>query len=525
MRLKVRLGIGAALLGLATLATAALLVVGMARIGDRLDAALAAERRVERYSALSTQVSTFLIVATESIQTQLSPAQRADRLELLTEDILRTFDRLQSDLATAVEEARRLGLDAQSQRATQSIGIARMQALFVAARDGFLSETQDRERLQGFIDIFATGIDPLLNEAVVTEMRFREAILRGIADLRQRLVLAAGVIAALTVALFGLFYLGLVRPQFRRLDLLRDAARRIGQADFAVSLPVDRRDEIGHLFAETNRMADALATREASVADDWARLNDVVAERTEALRAANDRLSRIDGDRRRFFADISHELRTPLTVIRMEAELGRAGAPEPERSFAVIEARAERLNRRIDDLLRVARSETGQLSLDSTEFDLAEVARAATEDLRAEVESAGMVLTVEAEGSAPVTGDRNWTRQVISSLVRNAVRHARGGGQVAVRVTDTGGGDGHTVHVVDNGPGIPPEAADTLFDRFVQGRSDTRAEGFGIGLALARWVVEAQGGAIRLVSPVPPTEALGEAPGTNVAVFLPARAA
>ena len=96
---------------------------------------------------------------------------------------------------------------------------------------------------------------------------------------------------------------------------------------------------------------------------------------------------------------------------------------------------------------------------------------------------------------------------------------------MAVRVTDTGGGDGHTVHVVDNGPGIPPEAADTLFDRFVQGRSDTRAEGFGIGLALARWVVEAQGGAIRLVSPVPPTEALGEAPGTNVAVFLPARAA
>ena len=142
MRLKVRLGIGAALLGLATLATAALLVVGMARIGDRLDAALAAERRVERYSALSTQVSTFLIVTTESIQTQLSPAQRADRLELLTEDILRTFDRLQSDLATAAEEARRLGLDAQSQRATQSIGIARMQALFVAARDGFQIEAE-----------------------------------------------------------------------------------------------------------------------------------------------------------------------------------------------------------------------------------------------------------------------------------------------------------------------------------------------------------------------------------------------
>ena len=263
-------------------------------------------------------------------------------------------------------------------------------------------------------------------------------------------------------------------------------------------------------------MAEALATRAETVAQDRARLNQIIDERTEALRAANTRLERTDEDRRRFFADISHELRTPLTVILMEAQLGRQGAPDPQAAFATIETRATRLNRRIDDLLRIARSETGQLGLDTAPVDLGALVQDAIAETAAELSNAGMTLA--APGALPevtVEGDRNWLRQVIVGLIRNAIRHARSGGALRLEVTPDG-----TVAVSDNGPGIAPGDQARIFDRFAQGSGGT-AQGFGLGLALARWVVEQQGGTIAVTSPLPREIALGDAPGTKISVRLP----
>ncbi len=431
LSLRARLGLGALLLGLAGLATAALIVIGMERVSVRIDAALAAEKRIERYSVLSTQVSTFIVVAAELIQSVLPIEERTARLESVTENITRTFVRLRKDLEAAVEEARALGLDEQSRRATQSIGIARMEALFQSTRSAFLSSAANRERLQGYIDIFAIGFDPLLNGVITNEVRARDTLLSGIDDLRRRLTWIAFGIAAATLLLMTGFYLGLVRPQFERLNMLRDAARQIGREDFAVTLPDRQPDEIGQLFAETNRMADALARRKSEVDQEWSRLNATIQERTEALRAANAELSRTDENRRRFFADISHELRTPLTVILMEAQLGLKGTAESAHAFETIQNRALRLNRRIDDLLRIARSETGQLALSAARFDLAEVLEEAAEDTRAEVQSAGMTLASSpTAGPLYVVGDANWLRQVVTGLIRNAVRHARAGGRI-----------------------------------------------------------------------------------------------
>ncbi|MFD1343078.1 sensor histidine kinase [Litorisediminicola beolgyonensis] len=519
LSLKARFGLGAFALGLVALLTATIMVVGMQRVSQRLDAALNAETRIERYAALSTQVSTFIVVAAEAVQTRRPAEVRRDRLASVTERILTTFARLRTDLEAAVEEARSLGIDEQSRRATQSIGIARMEALFRSTTDGFLSDSADPERLQGFLDIFATGFDPLLNGVVIDEKRARDAILAGISDLRRTLILTALGVAAATLCLLALFYWGLVRPQFRRLDLLRDAAQRIGREDFAVALPVTRPDEIGGLFSETNRMASALAERKSAVESEWTRLNEVIAERTAELRAANDRLAKTDEDRRRFFADISHELRTPLTVILMEAQIGQAGAPESRTAFATIETRARRLNRRIDDLLRVARSESGQLALDAQPLDLAQVMEEVIEETAAELDNAGLRLTSEAPAPVPVTGDPNWLRQVVAGLVRNAVRHARSGGRLHIAAT-VQGSEGR-IAVSDNGPGLSDDPS-ALFERFKQA-GEARAQGFGIGLALARWVTEAQGGRIAAESPLPRHAALGEAPGTRISVSLPLR--
>lgn len=509
--LKTKLAAGAGMIGLVALLSSALTVVGMDRVGDRIAASLQAERRLARYAVLSTEASTFLVVAAEAIQSGLPPEARAARLSPAAADLDQTFDLMRADLAAAVDEAAALGLAEQSRRASQGIAIARMEALFRTARAGLASDTRDRERLQGVLNGFAHAFDPLLNEAVGDEIRTRDAILTRIAALRRSLTGLALAVAALAALMVGGFYLGLLRPQFDRLDRVRQATRRIGAGDFAPDLPERTADEIGQLFAETNRAATALAR-------DRARLNDTIRARTEDLRAANAALARIDADRRRFFADISHELRTPLTVILMEAELGLKGAA-PQDAFATIQARAQRLSRRIDDLLRVARSESGRIELCPEPMDLRIALAEALAETRAELEAAGLEVTVMPGSALRATGDPNWVRQVIAGLARNVLRHAREGGRVAFSVGPEAGYG--CVRVVDNGPGIPQKDRARVLERFGRGSAAPPGEGFGIGLALARWVLEQQGGHIAIESPVPDGFRLGTAPGTLVGAYVP----
>lgn len=518
MTLKLRLGIGAATLGAATLLTALVLYIGMARVADRLDATLASDIRLARYSALSTQVATFLVIATEAVQTDLPTEIRSGRIASVSNQIQTTFGQLQADVQAAVSQARALGIDEQSRYATQSLGLARMEAQMHNVQAGLLDDANDRERLRAFLHIFSTGFDPLLNHAVSTERLFRSEILAGIKHLRQNLTQLAVAIAGLTIVMVAGFYAFLIHPIFQRLDGLRAASLRIGQEDFSTTLPITHKDEIGQLYFETNRMAAALAARQAKVQAEWSRLNDTVAQRTQELRTANSALEQIDENRRHFFADVSHELRTPLTVILMEAQIGGMGSPDPKASFVAIEARAARLNRRIDDLLRVARSDTGQLALENSQLDLAQIAIQVVGEIQGEIENAGMTLTTDQIPPLPVTGDANWLRQVLVSLIRNAIRHARAGGVVHLSAQHSS--DTVALSVTDNGPGIEAEVQPRIFERFEQG-GPANAQGFGVGLALARWVIEAQGGTITATSPLPRDAALGAAPGTQITIRLP----
>jgi len=516
--LRARMLFGAGLIGMVAVLAGALSVLGMIRVGERIEASLAAERRISRYSVLSTQASSFIVVAAEAIQSGASPQGRADRLGPVGDDLTRTFGGIRRDLQAAVAEAADLGLDEQSRRATQSLAIARMEALFSSTRQGLLSDTRDPERLHGFLDAFSQSFDPLLNAAVTDEIRTRDQIMLRIEELRHALIWSAVGVSALAAVLIVVFQFGLVRPLVQRLDLARRAARRIGDEDFSVALPERGRDEIGQLFAETNRTAAALARRRQEVMAEWDRLNDTIAARTEALREANAALARTDENRRRFFADISHELRTPLTVILMEAELGAKGAGDPAEAFGVIEGRARRLNRRIDDLLRIARSESGQIELRRAPVALDGLVEEAVAETAAETQNAGLRVEVAAETDTCVKGDANWLRQVIVGLIQNVVRHAATGVRLSIM---TGGEEGFgCVHVIDNGPGIVGSDQARVFARFDRGQ-DAAPGGFGIGLTLARWVVEKQGGTITLTSPVPAAFRLGDAPGTMMSVRIP----
>ncbi len=517
--LKARLGIGAALLGGGTLLTAVILFLGLNAVAERLDTALASETRMARYATLSQQAATFLVITTEMVQSGQTPEVRRDRIAPVIDRLRNTFLDLHADTEAAVTQAQEIGLDAQSRYATQSLGLARMQAMLDNTEAGLSTETNDPDELRAYIDSFASSFDPLLSQAVNNEILFRNTILNGIDELRQRLGLIALAIAVVTVGSVAAFYFGLIRPQFARLDRLREAAHRIGQEDFAVALPVTRMDEIGQISTETNRMAAALSDRQQQVQAEWARLNETIRQKTEELQSANATLEEIDHNRRRFFADVSHELRTPLTVILMEAQIGKKSTPEAAAAFTTIEARAARLNRRIDDLLRIARSDSGQLHLDVDNVPLPDLMAKVVEEIQAETENAGLDLQIGSVPDAEVLCDPNWVRQVIVGLIRNAIRHARAGGVVRLRVE--AGTKDITLQIIDHGPGIAQEQLSRIFDRFAQGKNPDAALGFGLGLALARWVIEEQGGTILAESPLPATLRPEGVTGTVISVGLP----
>lgn len=511
LSLSTRLALAAGSLGMIAILASFLVVFGLGRTAERIEAALAAETRLQNYAALSSQVSSLALVAFEAQSENDLAVARRDRIAALRDTITHTFAAISRTLGDEVRAAGSFGMDQQSRRATQSLTLARMRAAFDALAPKL--DSIDPDRLRAELNVFSTTFQPLLGSVIREEQRHREAAYAGVAQTRRWLTRAASALTLATLVTLACFVFGLVRPQLARLDRLREAARAISNEDFAAALPETRQDEIGRLFTEVNRMA-------ATLARDRAELNRIIDDRTRALRHANDALRHTDENRRRFFADISHEMRTPLTVILMETELGLNDSEGAQESLATIRTRAALLSRRVDDLLRIAKSETGLLSIDKAPFDLSQAAETAAGDLARRAERQGTEINVETSGPVCVLGDREWIRQIVTGFIDNALRHAGRGAPIRVHVV-TDGPNG-CVRVVDGGVGLDDADPDALFQRFRQGEGRGRSDGFGIGLGLARWVAEEHNGHVTLISPVPDeARASGRGPGTMATLCLP----
>ncbi len=204
--------------------------------------------------------------------------------------------------------------------------------------------------------------------------------------------------------------------------------------------------------------------------------------------------------RRELVANVSHELKTPLAAIRGFLELmeGDTVPPGTRREFVVLmSAEAARLQRLVDEQLQLARLDSGALPLVHEQMDLAAVVRASARPRVVLAEREGIALGVQAAGPVPMEGDPARLEQVLLALLDNAVRHTPAGGSITV---DVHADHDHVVmSVADTGTGIPPEAIDSVFDRFY--RADAARErgghqGAGLGLAIARGIVRAHGGDI-----------------------------
>jgi signal transduction histidine kinase len=199
---------------------------------------------------------------------------------------------------------------------------------------------------------------------------------------------------------------------------------------------------------------------------------------------------------REFAADASHELRTPLTVVRGSVEDLRRNADQPVSSVGHaledIEGEVDRLTALVDDLLLLARTDSGVIELASEPTDLAEIALDASGALVAAARRRDVLIEVDAQ-PVPLVADPARLRQLVTILVDNAVRHAPARSTVQVGVGTT---DGFArLRVEDRGPGFRPEDLPRAFDRFWRA-PDAPPGGTGLGLSIAAWIAERHGGRV-----------------------------
>jgi heavy metal sensor kinase len=297
--------------------------------------------------------------------------------------------------------------------------------------------------------------------------------LRDVQRAQKQLILLLAIANPLALLLASLGGLWLASRALSPVDRLTRAAERIGRGNLSERVEEHRsRDEIGRLGATFNQMIS--------------------------------RLEQAFERERRFTADASHELKTPLAVLRGDIEVALRRERTPEEYQRVLQSSLEeiaRLTKLTEDLLTLARSDEGESVLELEQVQLDQLASEARVYIAPLADSAGVALSYDAPASPVVVeGDQKRLKQLLVNLLDNAIKYTPAGGsaRLALAVEDANA----VIEVTDTGRGIPAAALPHIFERFYRQTDprDSRVTGFGLGLAISKWIVDAHGGSIEVNS-------------------------
>lgn len=293
-------------------------------------------------------------------------------------------------------------------------------------------------------------------------------------------------VLAVTAVLATLLAVVASVPLGRDAQRLEDTVRRIEAGDRSARTGVHRADELGHVAHALDELS--------------ARLDLLERERQS-----------FEDERRSMLTSVGHDLRTPLAALRAAIEALQDGvAPDVPRYLRAMAHDVEALSSLVDDLFLLSRIEAGRLDLVRARVDLRELADEAVEAITPAAAARDISIELRCQVDVRVDANARALGRVIRNLLDNAVRHAPAGSPVVVTIDHTGAA---TVRVSDQGPGFDAEFAPLAFDRFSRAdQSRNRSSGgAGLGLAIARGLIEAHGGRIWIEPP----------PGGTVAFELP----
>lgn len=313
----------------------------------------------------------------------------------------------------------------------------------------------------------------------------------------RRLVVIDAIVGAAVLAVLTALGIWVVRASLRPLRDIERTAGAIAAGDLSRRVPEgDVNTEMGRLGRSLNAM---LAQIEAAFG--------ARAESEATARRSEETALRSEERMRRFVADASHELRTPLTAIRGFAEFYRQGAArtpeELDRLIGRIEQTASRMGLLVEDLLLLARLDR-QRPIERRPVDLLAVAADAVQETRVLAPARQVDLSVEGGVAYQVLGDEPRLRQVLGNLLTNAVAHTPDGTPIEVRLSPgtLNGVQAAVCEVADQGPGLAPEQAERVFERFYRADPSRSREdgGTGLGLAIVAALVAAHEGRVEVDS-------------------------
>ena len=199
------------------------------------------------------------------------------------------------------------------------------------------------------------------------------------------------------------------------------------------------------------------------------------------------------GEMRQFSTALAHELRTPIAALRGEIELAglKPGATEEQRESAASQLEElDKLKRLIDQLLTLARAESGQIPLAHDRVELAPLVEEVVEQLEPVALAQGLTLAADVAARPAIVGDASWIERMLLNLLDNAFKFTPSGGTVTVRLSEAGAGA--VLEVRDTGVGMAADVVPHVFERFYRGDPARSAGGFGVGLGLSlvKWIVD-----------------------------------
>lgn len=361
---------------------------------------------------------------------------------------------------------------------------------------------QWRAVLRDFDELSGRDMRELLAQAVTRQERASAdesaQLAKALARVRTTHLLLAGSVLLAAIAAVVYFLRRLDQPFAR---LTRQSAALAG-GDLDARSGLAGRDEFATIGGLLDTMAARLAQAQARSAGMQQGLEELVGERTRALSQAHESLLGIETRRRQFFAALSHELRTPVTVIRGEAELALRKPGDADEQRAVLQrivAAAGELGGRVHDLFDAARSGRVEYAYTLEPCLPLDAVRSAVEQMQTVAQHRGVALEFTA-GIPPgeVRIDRERFQQALVVVLDNALRYSPAGTTVHVKLCEE---DGHClVHVEDEGPGMSAQELERAFEPQFRGRAarDLDRHGQGLGLSIARGILEGLDGSIEL---------------------------
>jgi signal transduction histidine kinase len=340
-----------------------------------------------------------------------------------------------------------------------------------------LTLPQDPQSLEEIFEINGKVIDELVKVV-------KSSNIRAVRALDQKVIYLKGLgdeIVAFTWWAFGIaLVIGLIIPLIiyggitKDIGSIKRGIKHIAEGDFSYKIPIDSKDELGMLAESFNTMAS--------------------------------RLKELDDMKSEFISIVSHELKTPLTSMKEAANLLLEGIGgelqgKQKRLITIMDQGINRLLQITNELLDMSRLESGTLQLNMESHDMNKIISAFISEIKPYADNKGVRLNVGyCEGPCSVRVDKNKILQVLTNLTHNAIKYSNEGGFIALRLNQNNGRI--VVEIEDHGKGIPEEDIPLIFEKFYQSKTTRGHSGIGLGLAIAKSIVEAHGGTIHAQSTV-----------------------